>query len=280
MLLFDSKVAENSFNLLRKINSVSSNMNSELDFDKLDEDEKNILLLNPELKKSVFVRYLPLQFVLQIKNTSTCESILHIYRTNQINSNLKWTTEMKTLLCSTLNERITNLEVEIEKFGENDILHRSIEKIPIYSNQLSGIIMYPLQTDEVRCAGVYLNKWVLEPMYDESGPNQDIFIAEIEKLVEAVSKECQKRSSTYIDILLKAAYLLFRKYSAKKMSLIPSIHQLILQYTQKQSKFTLHHLILKRCIKLFVLYVIDSLGKTIQREGSYPTNYRSYFRLH
>ncbi len=161
MMAIDDQTGTEAFGLLYKIEAVSEDYNSDLDFDVFTIADHELINTNDKIKNSVFLRYLPVPFVKYLAEDSNREQVLKVFLEEKIEeSALIWSTEMRKLLRSTLAAHLEEFREQLEKFVKSKVPNfRKTSNMPVYSKLFNEVLKYPQIEREIRCAEYYLRIW-------------------------------------------------------------------------------------------------------------------------
>ena len=157
----DEETGEEALSLLYNIQKVSEDYNNDLDLTVFSLADKELINTNDKIKDSIFLRYLTVPFVKRIIENTSKSDVLKTFMSEDIQeATLIWTSEMRGLLHSTLEEELKEFNSDIKAFIETKTQNfRRVKNIPIYKNALARVINYPQVDKEIRSAEYYLRCW-------------------------------------------------------------------------------------------------------------------------
>jgi len=221
--ILDGPVGKEAFELLRKIeNDIESN--SDLDFNSLEEMDKKNVDEDEKVRKSVFLRYLPVLFVKAINKERSTEKLYKIFMSKQHRQpELIWTEEMRSDLIKDVSSHIKSFTEKVSEFA-NIKSYKTAETFPKYKTPYNKIKIYSQLSNEVRSGDYYLNT------YDEKSPieavNQNALVESVEKNFADISKDLEQVDTAKIDLLLNSLKR-GMEVATKKVDMTPIITVLI-----------------------------------------------------
>jgi hypothetical protein len=194
-------VGKEAFGLLRKIEN-DVELNSDLDFSVLEEIDKKIVNEDEKVRKSVFLRYLPVLFVKMINKEASVDKLYKIFMSEQYKQpELIWTEDMRSDLIKDMKEHIGSFMNKVSEFV-NTRDYKTAENFPKYTTLYTKIKTYPQLSNEIRSGDYYLDT------YDEASPveaiNQNALVESVEKNFADISKDLEHVDLAKIDVLLNS----------------------------------------------------------------------------
>ena len=194
-----------ALDLLYQIQKIAVNYNKDIDFSLYSISDQELIAMNEKIKKSVFLRFLPVPFVKIIVEAEDSKQILQLYTKENIEeSTIIWSKGMRELLEKELSVHLDKFNQELSKFVDNkDVKFRKIKNMPIYAEIFKKTIKYPQIEKEVTCGEYYLRVWNnLKPAMERK--NQSNFIKSLKLTFEVITSCLDNINLDDLEIVLNS----------------------------------------------------------------------------
>jgi len=221
----DENTGMESLILLKKLQEIHNDYNTDLNIEKnLSQVDIELIKNNTDIRKSVFLRFLPICLIRYLVDENYSKNALTILVAEDFSKpTLIWNKEMHNIFKNTLKTHLAPLKNAIRKFvfepGQLKLENMPIFIIPKFNH----IIKYPIIDSEIRCGEYFIRPWIKSngPLDEKSA---EIFIVNLGLTLKSVILQNSEKLLEEIDTVLQAFDIFFTKYFSK-MRIIKDIQK-------------------------------------------------------
>ncbi len=185
----------------------SENFNSDLNLSRFSSLDCDLILNNPKVRASIFLRYLPACLIRQFVNSEGLE----VFLSEKVEwPNLLWSREMRRLLQSRLKEHFAGLRKTLREYAETEGYAKQ-RPVPLCAGRFKMVVSYPQIDREVRCGDYFLRAWNRATGTMEPSEVDNFFISLKQTFDKVMAGG--KPNLEELEVVLKSFEIVFTRYS-------------------------------------------------------------------